>query len=83
MKNKGDYHNHLKKCVLLLADVFEEFIDTCLKFYKLYPCYYFSPSGSSWDAMLKLTGVKLEKNIKYWHVLIHWKRTKRKNFLHC
>ena len=33
MKNMGDYHNHyLKKDVLLLADVFEKFIATCLKF---------------------------------------------------
>ena len=46
---------------MLLADVFEKFIDTCLKFYKLDPCYYFSSPGSSWDAMLKMTGVKLEK----------------------
>ena len=33
MKNMGDYHDHhLKKDVLLLADVFEKFIDACLKF---------------------------------------------------
>ena len=33
MKNMGDFHNHyLKKDVLLLADVFENFIDRCLKF---------------------------------------------------
>ena len=33
MENMGDYHNHyLKKDVLLLADVFETFIATCLKF---------------------------------------------------
>ena len=32
MKNMGDYHYHyLEKDVLLLADVFEKFIDTCLK----------------------------------------------------
>ena len=33
MKNIGHYHdNYLKKDVLLL-DVFEKFIDTCLKYY--------------------------------------------------
>ena len=31
MKNMGNYHDHyLKRDVLLLADVFEKFIDTCL-----------------------------------------------------
>ena len=64
MKNMGDYHNHcLKKDVLLLADVFERFIATSLKFYGLDPCHYFSSLGLSWDAMLKMTGVKLEKKI--------------------
>ena len=38
MKNMGDYHDHyLKKDVLLLADVFEKFVDTCLIFYRLDP----------------------------------------------
>ena len=33
MKNMGDYQDHyLKKDVLLLADVFEKFIETCIKF---------------------------------------------------
>ena len=62
MKNVGDYHDHyLRKDVLLLADVFEKFIDTCLKFYGLDPCHYFSSPGLSWDAILKMTGMKLEK----------------------
>ena len=62
MKSMGDYHDHyLKKDVLLSADVFEKFIATCLKFYGLDPCHYFSSPGLSWDAMLKMTGVKLEK----------------------
>ena len=58
----GDYHDHyLKKDVLLLADVYEKFINTCLKYYGLDPCRYFSSSGLSWDALLKMTGVELEK----------------------
>ena len=62
IKDMGDYHNHyLKKDVLLLADVFEKFIDTCLKFYGLDFCHYFSSPGLSWDAMLKMTGIELEK----------------------
>ena len=62
IKNMGDYHDHyLKKDVLLLADVFGKFIDTCLNFYGLDPCHYFSSPRLSWDAILKMTGVKLEK----------------------
>ena len=60
MKNIGDYHDHyLKKDVLLLTDVFENFVSTCLKYYKLDPCHYFSVPGLSWDAMLKMTSVKV------------------------
>ena len=66
MKNMGDYHVlYLKKDVLFLADVLEKFTDTCLKLYGLDPCHYFSSPGLSWDAMLKMTGVKLEKNIRH------------------
>ena len=62
MKNMDDYHDHyLKKDVLLLADVFEKSIDTCLKFYKLDHCHYLSSPGLSWDAMLKMIGVRLKK----------------------
>ena len=35
--------------------------NTCLKYYGLNPCHYFSSSGLSWDAMLKMTSIKLEK----------------------
>ena len=50
-----------KKKVLSLADVFEKFIDRCLKFYKLDPCHYFSSLGLSWNAMQQKADVKLEK----------------------
>ena len=36
-----------KKDVLLLVDVFEKFISTCLKYYNLDPCHYFSAPGLS------------------------------------
>ena len=50
-----DLHNHyLKKDVLLLADAFEKFIFTCLKYYGLDPCHHFSTPRLSWDAMLKM-----------------------------
>ena len=61
LKNMGDYHNlYLKSDILLLADVFEDFRNTCLEYYKLDPCHYFTSPGLSWDAMLKMTNIKLE-----------------------
>ena len=60
MKNMGDYHDLYLKDVFLLADVFDKFIDTRLKFYRLDTCDYFSSPGLSWNVMLKMTSVKLE-----------------------
>ena len=61
IKTMGEYHDlYLKSDVLLLADVFESFRKTCLQFYKLDPCHYFMSPHLSWDAMLKMTNVKLE-----------------------
>ena len=61
IKNLGQYHDlYLKTDVLLLADAFEKFIKTCLNYYRLDPCHYFSSPGLSWDAMLKMAGIKLE-----------------------
>ena len=57
----GEYHDlYLKSNILLLADVFENFRKTCLQYYKLDPCHYFTCPGLSWDAMLKMTDIKLE-----------------------
>ena len=57
-----DFHSHyLKKDVLLLADVFEKFISSCLKFYNLGSCHYFSVPGLLRNTMLKLTKIELEK----------------------
>ena len=40
--------------------MFEKFIKTCLDYYGIDPCHYFSSPGLSWDAMLKTTGIKLD-----------------------
>ena len=39
---------------------FKKFVETCLNYYRLDPCHYFSSPGLSWDAMLKMTKIKLE-----------------------
>ena len=40
--------------------MFENFVKTCLEYYGLDPCHYFSAPGLCFDAMLKVTGVKLD-----------------------
>lgn len=60
-KNMGEYTD--KYCindVLLLADVFENFRDMSLKNYELDPCWYYTAPGLAWDAMLKITKIKLQ-----------------------
>ena len=61
MEYVKDYHELYNKTdVLLLADVFENFRDICIRNYKLDPAHYFTAPGLSWDACLKMTGVRLE-----------------------
>ena len=61
IKTMGEYHDlYLGSYVLLLTDVFENFRKTCMQYYKLDPCHYFTSPGLSLDAMLKMTNIKLE-----------------------
>ena len=61
MKTFKDYHELYNETdVLLLADVFENFRDICLKNYGLDPVYYFTAPGLAWDACLKMTDIQLE-----------------------
>ena len=47
-KTMGDYHDYyLASDVVLLSDVFENFRKTCLEYYKLDPCHYFTSPGLS------------------------------------
>ena len=61
IKTMGEYHDlYLVSNVLLLTDVFENFRKTCMQYYKLDPCHYFTSPGLSWDDMLKMTNINLE-----------------------
>ena len=56
-----DYRDlYLRTDALLLAGVFQKFINTCLGYYGLDPYRYFSSPELSWNAMLKMTGEELE-----------------------
>ena len=59
--NLGDYHDlYLRTDVVLLANVFKAFRDTCLRHYKLDPVHFYTSPGLAWKASLKHTGIKLE-----------------------
>ena len=45
---------------LLLADVFKNFRNLCIKVYELDPAHFSSAPGLAWKACLKKTEVKLE-----------------------
>ena len=44
--------------MVLLANVFEAFIDTCLRHYSLDPAHFDTAPGLAWKAWLKCTGIK-------------------------
>lgn len=61
LKNLGELHDlYMKTDVNILTDVCESFRTFCMKTYKLDPFHYITLPSFGWDAMLKLTGVKLE-----------------------
>ena len=56
-----DYHRLYLKCdILLLADVFEKFGNNSLKNSGLCPSHHLSVPSLIWDALVKMTKVKLD-----------------------
>ena len=56
IRNLGDYHNlYLRTDVVLLANVFDAFRDTCLRHYSLDPAHFYTAPGLAWKACLKHT----------------------------
>ena len=61
LENLGDYHDlYVQRDTLLLADVFNNFRDMCIKEYKLDPAHFLSLPGLAWQACLKKTNIELE-----------------------
>ena len=61
INNLGEYHDlYVRSDTLLLADIFENFRQSCLKNYELDPAHFVSLPGLAWKACLKKTNVELE-----------------------
>ena len=61
LENLGDYHDlYVQSDTLLLADVFDNFRDMCIKVYELDPAHFVSLPGLAWQACLKKTNIELE-----------------------
>ena len=61
IKHLGEYHDlYVQSDTLLLADVFENFRNMCIKVYELDPTHFLSAPGLAWQACLKKAKVKLE-----------------------
>ena len=61
IKHLGEYHDlYVQGDTLLLADIFENFRNACLKIYELDPAKFLSAPGLSYEAALKSAKVKLD-----------------------
>jgi len=61
IRTLGEYSDlYLKTNVLLLADIFENFRNSCVANYGLDLAYYYTLHGFTWDAMLKHTRINFE-----------------------
>ena len=81
MKNLEDYHNLYNQVdVLLLADVFENFRDICIKNYKLDPRLLLYGSGFSLGRVIKSYRGRIRAVVGYRHVVNGGKGYQRRSF---
>ena len=60
LKNLREYHDlYIQSDTLLLADVFENFRNMCIKVYELDPAHFLSLPGLAWQACLKQNKCKI------------------------
>ena len=60
-ENLGGWHNlYFQSDTLLLADIFENFRNMCIKLCELDLAHFLSGPGLAWEAFLKKTEVELE-----------------------
>ena len=72
--NLGDYHDlYLRTDVVLLANVYEAFRETCPEHYKLDPVHFCTSPGLAWKACIKRTGIRL-KNLTDPDMLLMFER---------
>ena len=70
LENLGDYHDlYVQSDTLLLADVFNNFRDMCIKEYELDPAHFLSLPRLAWQACLKKTNIELEL-LTYYDMLL-------------
>ena len=61
INNLSEYHDlYVRSDTLLLADILENFRQSCLKNYELDPDHFVSLPGLAWQACLKKTNIELE-----------------------
>ena len=61
IKNLGEYHDmYLKKDVLLVSDIFQNFRRLCMQYYNLDCIHLVTSPGLTWQTCLKMTGQTLE-----------------------
>jgi len=78
IRTLGEYSGlYLKTNVLLLADIFKNFRDSCIASYGLDPTYYYTLPGFTWNVITYK--YKFWIAYWYWHGHVRWPRYTRRS----